>query len=293
MIRVHAQRRKDSNDSACQCVTQHFSSHYFHSLTRILGYRLYSTSDELLRAWVSHGPVLKSEDVPWVYQGANGTARMWAPDAVRGDDERYYLFFPAPYQNMTSMLIGVAVSDSPTGPFIPRTQPIFGTYGIAPSVVRLSNRKWLLFTSGRRSGSLYVANIDAKFRKVSHRRKVFGLKDGYKEGRHALVYQKQLLLYYALSRNGQYSIQQAGANNGTRPDWGFWDVGEAIAPFDGRTNHASVARYKGRTWIFWHRHMEQYGTRWSGRRVVFSPTSWLWWGKQRRIRPAIGKNEPF
>ena len=266
---------------------------YNHLLILLQGYRLYSTSDEQLRTWESHGPILKSEDVPWVYQGAKGTARMWAPDAVRGNDGKYYLFFPAPYERIDLMLIGVAVSDSPTGPFIPREEPIFNTDGIDPSVVRLSNGQWVLFTSGGLTGSIFVANIDPEFRHVSQKRTVTGLKEGYKEGPHVLVYRRKLLMYYALSRNGKYSIEQAGANMWKRPDWGFWDAGQAVAPFDGRTNHASVARFKGRTWIFWHRHMERYSARWSRRRVIFSPTSWLWWGKQRTIRPVVGRDNAF
>lgn len=218
---------------------------------------------------------------------------MWAPDAVQGENGKYYLFFPAPYKRIGRMLIGVAVSDSPTGPFKPRPKPIFGTDGIDPSVVRLGNGKWVLFTSGGSGGNIFVASIDKNFRKVSEKRMVFGLQDGYKEGPHALVYRKRLLLYYALSRKGGYSIQQAGANNRNRPNWGFWRAGESIASFDGRTNHASVAKFKGRTWIFWHRHMEPFGSRWSTRRVVFSPTKWLWWGRQRKIVPGVGRNNRF
>ncbi len=218
---------------------------------------------------------------------------MWAPDAIMGEDEKYYLFFPAPYRKINTMLIGVAVSESPSGPFIPRAQPIFGTHGIDPSVIRLSNGQWVLFTSGGPGGNIFVANIDAEFRNVSEKRTVVGLKKGYKEGPHALLYRKRLLVYYALSKNGRYSIQHADARKRTRPDLGFWNAGEVIAGFDGRTNHASVTEFKGRTWIFWHRHMEQYGTRWSRRRVVFSPTSRLLSGKQRVIRPIVGHNNSF
>lgn len=36
-----------------------------------------------------HGVALKAEDVPWV------SKQLWAPDAAKGADGKYYLYFPA------------------------------------------------------------------------------------------------------------------------------------------------------------------------------------------------------
>lgn len=36
-----------------------------------------------------HGVALKVEDIPWV------SKQLWAPDAARGADGKYYLYFPA------------------------------------------------------------------------------------------------------------------------------------------------------------------------------------------------------
>lgn len=253
------------------------------------GYRAYSTADTSLNGgWVSHGVILAEEDVPWVYGGDPGwtaAARMWAPDVVQGDDGDYYLFFPAPQGNAGSMKIGVAVSSSPAGPFTPRNNPIGGSVGIDPSVIKLANGQWIMFSSG--SGEIWVQELDNGFWNAGTRSKVNGLESGYKEGPFAELRGGNLMLHYALSIPGGYRIQQAGANNVNQPTWGFWDAGVAIGPFDGRTNHGSVVTFGGNSWAFYHRHMEPGGAPWAGRRVVFSPVTFQDWGKQNRIDPSF------
>lgn len=71
-----------------------------------------------------HGVALALEEIPWASQ------QLWAPDAAERDG-RYYLYFPA-RDTKGLFRIGVAVSDSPTGPFIPDPEPIAGTYSIDP-----------------------------------------------------------------------------------------------------------------------------------------------------------------
>ncbi len=82
-------------------------------------WRAYSTTDMV--NWRDHGAVLKLEDISW----ANlDDRRAWAPQAVERDG-KYYLYFPcvlSAQYNQTAQKggyygIGVAVSDSPTGPY--------------------------------------------------------------------------------------------------------------------------------------------------------------------------------
>lgn len=65
-------------------------------------YHVFS-SDNLVD-WKDHGVVLRNSQTPW-------GGPFWAPDAAEHDG-RYYLYFPE------GSHIGVAVSDSPTGPFL-------------------------------------------------------------------------------------------------------------------------------------------------------------------------------
>lgn len=46
---------------------------------------------------VDHGVALKVEDVKWV------SKQLWAPDAAKGSDGKYYLYFPARNQKGTSI----------------------------------------------------------------------------------------------------------------------------------------------------------------------------------------------
>ena len=57
-----------------------------------------------------NGLALHVKDVPWAER------QMWAPDAATKDG-KYYLYFPAKRANGIFQ-IGVAISDSPVGPFI-------------------------------------------------------------------------------------------------------------------------------------------------------------------------------
>ncbi|MDT1894287.1 family 43 glycosylhydrolase, partial [Acinetobacter baumannii] len=75
---------------------------------------------------VDHGVALHVRDVPWAER------QMWAPDCA-SKDGKYYLYFPAKRPDGIFQ-IGVAVSDSPTGPFTAQPQPIAGSYSIDPAV---------------------------------------------------------------------------------------------------------------------------------------------------------------
>jgi beta-xylosidase len=72
-----------------------------------------------------HGVVLRAEDVPWV------SKQLWAPDAAYKDG-KYYLFFPARDKD-DIFRIGVAVGDSPAGPFNADPEPIKGSFSIDPA----------------------------------------------------------------------------------------------------------------------------------------------------------------
>src|SRR6185312_6173308 len=75
-----------------------------------------------------NGIALHVKDVPWAEK------QMWAPDANEKDG-KYYLFFPAKdYYGI--FRIGIAVSNSPTGPFTPQTEAIKNSFSIDPAVFK-------------------------------------------------------------------------------------------------------------------------------------------------------------
>ncbi len=75
-----------------------------------------------------NGIALHVNDVPWAEK------QMWAPDAAEKDG-KYYLFFPAKdYDGI--FRIGVAVSNSPVGPFTPQPEAIKNSFSIDPAVFK-------------------------------------------------------------------------------------------------------------------------------------------------------------
>ena len=105
-------------------------------------FKCFSSSD--LVNWKDEGVILDLAEVAWA------ETKAWAPAAARGPDGRYYFYFTAQDR------IGVAVSDSPTGPFrdalgkplIERNQ--FETYPIDPMVFADDDgERYLYFGNGR------------------------------------------------------------------------------------------------------------------------------------------------
>ena len=88
------------------------------------GYKYYVYSSSDLKEWKNEGVALdaKSDQISW----ANGN--LWAPAAVevkqKDGSYKYYLYFSARPNDNGRKQMGVAVSDSPTGPFVDLGHPL-------------------------------------------------------------------------------------------------------------------------------------------------------------------------
>ncbi|KAI1422710.1 xylosidase/arabinosidase [Xylaria sp. FL1777] len=92
----------------------------------MVDYHVFSTSSlDPPYEVTDHGVVLCAEDVPWV------SKQLWAPDAAFKNG-KYYLYFPARDKDAV-FRIGVAESDSPSGPFKADPEPIPGSFSIDPA----------------------------------------------------------------------------------------------------------------------------------------------------------------
>ena len=95
---------------------------------------------------LDNGVALHVDDVPWAQQ------QMWAPDANEKDG-KFYLFFPAKdYKGI--FRIGVAVSDSPTGPFKAEPEAIQGSFSIDPAVFKDDDGAYYMYFGGLWGGQL-------------------------------------------------------------------------------------------------------------------------------------------
>jgi len=95
---------------------------------------------------VDHGVALHIKDVPWAER------QMWAPDAACKDG-KYYLYFPAKRADGIFQ-IGVAVGDSPSGPFTAEPEAIEGSYSIDPAVFEDDDGEFYMYFGGIWGGQL-------------------------------------------------------------------------------------------------------------------------------------------
>lgn len=79
-------------------------------------FKAFSSKD--LVNWKNEGVILNLADVPW-----SGGVNAWAP-TIAEKDGKYYFYFSGKNKENTIKSLGVAVADSPTGPFIPKETPI-------------------------------------------------------------------------------------------------------------------------------------------------------------------------
>lgn len=73
-------------------------------------YVVWSAPVDNLKDWKYEGVVYRKEQDP---SNVDGKMQLWAPDVTKGPDGRYYLYYCFSFYPE----IGVAVGDSPTGPF--------------------------------------------------------------------------------------------------------------------------------------------------------------------------------
>jgi hypothetical protein len=95
---------------------------------------------------IDNGVALHVKDVKWAEK------QMWAPDAAEKDG-KYYLFFPAKdYDGI--FRIGVAIGDSPIGPFLPEPNAIKESLSIDPAVFKDNDGSYYMYFGGIWGGQL-------------------------------------------------------------------------------------------------------------------------------------------
>ena len=95
---------------------------------------------------VDNGIALHVNDVPWAER------QMWAPDANEKDG-KFYLFFPA--KDFEGIFrIGVAVGDSPIGPFKAQPNPVKNSFSIDPAVFKDDDNSYYMYFGGLWGGQL-------------------------------------------------------------------------------------------------------------------------------------------
>jgi hypothetical protein len=231
---------------------------------------------------VDNGVALHVDDVPWAQQ------QMWAPDANEKDG-KFYLFFPAKdYEGV--FRIGVAISDSPTGPFKAEPKAIKGSFSIDPAVFKDDDGAYYMYFGGLWGGQLQrwrtgvfnadqpespiaflpaddepallplVAKMTDDLLEFDETPKALEILD--KNGNLLLSGDNDRRFFEAAwlhKHNGKYYFSYSTGDThficyaiGDSPYGPFTYTGRILNPVVGWTSHHSVCEIEGKTYLFYH-----------------------------------------
>ena len=231
---------------------------------------------------IDNGVALHVDDVPWAQQ------QMWAPDANEKDG-KFYLFFPAKdYEGI--FRIGVAISDSPTGPFKAEPKAIKGSFSIDPAVFKDDDGAYYMYFGGLWGGQLQrwrtgvfnadqpesptaflpaddepallplVAKMTDDLLEFDETPKALEILD--KNGNLLLSGDNDRRFFEAAwlhKHNGKYYLSYSTGDThficyaiGNSPYGPFTYTGRILNPVVGWTSHHSVCEIEGKTYLFYH-----------------------------------------
>lgn len=227
-----------------------------------------------------HGKAFGLEDVPWA------SKQLWAPDCGYKNG-KYYFYFPA-RDKEGIFRIGVAVSDTPEGPFKPEAEPIAGSYSIDPAVLVDDDSEAYLYFGGIWGGQLQCwrtgefdgnayQTMEAAGDEAALTPRVATLSDDMKSfngGVHELVINDRdgkpihssdhdrrffEAAWMHKGPNGRYYFSYSTGDThyivyavGDSPIGPFTYAGRILEPVQGWTTHHSIVEFKGKTYLCYH-----------------------------------------
>ncbi|TXF90699.1 family 43 glycosylhydrolase [Neolewinella aurantiaca] len=237
-------------------------------------YHVLSVNENLVAK--DEGVALHVKDVPWA------TRQMWAPDCAEKNG-KYYFYFPARDHDQM-FRIGVAVGDSPVGPFKAEPHYMKGSYSIDPAVFKDDDGSYYIYVGGIWGGQLQqyrnhkwdAGNELPAPNEPALRPYVARLTDDMLEHAEPLRYvdivdeNGDLLLEGDTDRrffeaswlhkyNGKYYFSYSTGDThflcyaiGDSPYGPFTYAGRILEPVVGWTTHHSIAEWNGKWWLFYH-----------------------------------------
>lgn len=224
-------------------------------------WRVYSTQDMV--NWQDHGSPLALESFSWADD------RAWASQCIERDG-KFYWYICAHCKQSTGMAIGVAVSDTPTGPFRDALgRPLYTDAKwdhIDPTVfIDDDGQAWLMWGNPQcyylklnrdmisysgEVGLLPMTEEAFGSPMMGQRKKGKKYKDSYVEGPWLTKRQGVYQMLYAAGGVPEH-ISYSTAPHPTGP----WTYAGPIMPLSDTgsfTNHCGVADYKGHSYFFYH-----------------------------------------
>ena len=218
-------------------------------------------SSENLTDWTDHGVIVTQNKVPWVRPNSYS---MWAPDCVERNG-KYYFYFPStPGGVMRGFGVGVAVADSPEGPFIPEPEPIKGINGIDPCVLQASDGNAYIFWGAGRCAKL-KPNMKELADDTPKEKVKWGEREFEMYGVNCLkdLPNRQAEGPFAFEANGWYYLTYPYVRENTEV-LGYAMSKNPMGPYEYKglimaehangcwTNHHSIINYKGQWYLFYH-----------------------------------------
>ncbi len=217
-------------------------------------WRLYSTVDMV--NWTDHGSPAGYKTFSW------GTGDAWAPHGVARNG-KFYLYVPL--NNSTGSKIGVAVADSPSGPFkdpLGKALIATGSGNIDPTVFIDDDGQAYLYWG---NPDLWYVKLNSDMvsyqgspTKVNLTTAGFGARSNsdrataYEEG--PWFYKREAKYYLVYPADGTPEKISYTTSSGPLGPWTFG--GDIMAKQTGSggsfTNHPGVIDYKGRSFFFYH-----------------------------------------
>jgi len=207
-------------------------------------YHVFSSED--LINWTDHGVILTQENVPW---GNPKGYSMWAPDCIEKNGKYYFVFPDAPAQG-PGFAIGVAVADSPEGPYKPHEKSIPGVFGIDPCVLQASDGNTYLYWSGMGLQGAKI-NDDLTALEGAPVQLDKTLPAGFKEGPFIFERNGKFYLTYPWVQDRTETLAYAMSDSPLGP-YEFKGIIMAQSPNECWTNHHSLVEYKGEWYLFYH-----------------------------------------
>jgi len=248
-------------------------------------YHVFSTSDLENEPLTDHGVVLKVNDIAWAGR------QLWDCD-VAFKNGKYYMYYPL--KDKTDIFrLGVAISDSPAGPFIPQPDPIRGSYSIDPAVFEDTEGTQYMYFGGLWGGQLqrykdnkalecaYLPSGD----ELALPSRVVRLSDdmlGFAEEPHPVtilnpdgtpmkagqinrffeaswMHRYNDKYYFSYSTGDTHLLCYATGDNPYGP---FTYQGVILTPVVGWTTHHAIAEFKGKWYLFHHDSVPSGGRTW-------------------------------
>ncbi|MBU2913518.1 family 43 glycosylhydrolase [Reichenbachiella agariperforans] len=211
-------------------------------------YHVFSSAD--LTNWTDHGMIVSQENVAWA--DPKGYS-MWAPDCIERNG-KYYFYSPTKKKDAAEgeggFTVGVAVADSPEGPYAPEENPIEGIKGIDPNVFIDDDGQAYLYWS---RSQIYGAPLKENMLELAAEPTVLGdlPQKGHKEGPYMI---KRNGVYYLTYPHVENKTERLEYATGDSPLGSFTVQGVIMdeSPTGCWTNHHSIINYKGQYLLFYH-----------------------------------------